>query len=57
MEGISRNYTTWLNIAFLALAAALLVRSFRTGGLSMLRMVGGSPDVGHDRPGHTRHPH
>ncbi|MFF4142156.1 permease [Streptomyces sp. NPDC001698] len=51
MEGIRWNYTTWLNIAFLLLAALLLVRFWRTGGLSMLRMMGGSPDTGHDRTG------
>ncbi|MFD4973037.1 permease [Streptomyces sp. NPDC058424] len=51
MEGISWNYTTWLNIAFLLLAALLLVRFWRTGGLSMLRMMGGSPNTGHDRTG------
>ncbi|GAA2725937.1 MULTISPECIES: permease [Streptomyces] len=45
MEGISWNYTTWLNIAFLTLAAALLVRFVRTGGLSMLRTMGGPPDT------------
>jgi len=33
---ISWNYTTWLNIAFLLLAAALLVRFTRTGGIPML---------------------
>ncbi|WP_225077873.1 permease [Streptomyces sp. CoT10] len=49
MEGIRWNYTTWLNIAFLVLAALLLVRFWRTGGLSMLRMMGGSPHTGHDR--------
>ncbi|WP_328731932.1 permease [Streptomyces caniferus] len=43
MEGITWNYTTWLNIAFLGLAAALLVRFFRTGGMAMLRMMGGAP--------------
>ncbi|MFF7726607.1 permease [Streptomyces sp. NPDC008001] len=42
-EGVSWNYTTWLNIAFLALAAALLVRFLRTGGKDMLRMMGGDP--------------
>jgi uncharacterized membrane protein YraQ (UPF0718 family) len=42
-EGISWNYTTWLNIAFLLLAAVLLVRFFRTGGGPMLRMMGGAP--------------
>lgn len=48
MEGISWNYTTWLNIAFLVLAGVLLVRFWRTGGLSMLRKMGGSPGTGHD---------
>ncbi|MEU8033474.1 permease [Streptomyces sp. NPDC049099] len=52
MEGVSWNYTTWLNIAFLLLAAMLLVRFLRTGGLSMLRMMGGSPDTGPLRHGH-----
>ncbi|MEU5434956.1 permease [Streptomyces sp. NPDC020719] len=47
-EGVSWNYTTWLNIAFIVLATALLLRFWRTGGLSMLRMMGGSPDTGHD---------
>jgi uncharacterized membrane protein YraQ (UPF0718 family) len=37
------NYTTWLNLAFLALAAVLVVRFVATGGVSMLRMMGGSP--------------
>jgi uncharacterized membrane protein YraQ (UPF0718 family) len=41
--GISWNYTTWLNIVFLLVAAALLVRFVRTGGIPMLRMMGGSP--------------
>ena len=34
--GISWNYTTWLNIAFLAVAAGLLWRFVRTGGPAML---------------------
>ncbi|MEV5078502.1 permease [Streptomyces sp. NPDC056159] len=51
MEGIRWNYTTWLNIAFLLLTALLLVRFWRTGGLSMLRMMGGSPNTGHDWTG------
>src|SRR5467141_4930977 len=33
------NYTSWLNIAFLVLAAALVWRFFTTGGLAMLRMM------------------
>jgi uncharacterized protein len=43
-QGVSWDYTTWLNIVFLALAAALVTRFARTGGLAMLRMMGGSPD-------------
>ena len=35
---------SWLDIVFLLLAAALIIRFFRTGGLAMLRMMGGSPD-------------
>ena len=41
---MSWNYTTWLNIAFLVLAVVLIMRFFRTGGVAMLRMMGGSPD-------------
>ncbi|MFJ3276848.1 permease [Streptomyces sp. NBC_01707] len=57
MEGISWNYTTWLNIAFLVLAGMLLVRFWRTGGLSMLRKMGGSPGTGHDHADHMQHGH
>src|SRR5262249_6199303 len=32
-QGISWNYTTWLNIVFLILAAVLIVRFARTGGI------------------------
>jgi uncharacterized membrane protein YraQ (UPF0718 family) len=42
--GVSWDYTTWLNIAFLILAAALVVRFARTGGRQMLRMMGGGPE-------------
>jgi uncharacterized protein len=45
--GISWNYTTWLNIAFLILAAALVARFVATGGVRMLGMMGGSPETGH----------
>ncbi|MEN3318073.1 MAG: uncharacterized protein V7643_1474 [Mycobacterium sp.] len=51
--GISWNYTTWLNIVFLILAALLIVRFLRTGGIPMLRMMGGSPDSEHE--GHDHH--
>jgi uncharacterized membrane protein YraQ (UPF0718 family) len=43
-QGVSWDYTTWLNIIFLILAAALITRFVRTGGVAMLRMMGGSPD-------------
>jgi uncharacterized membrane protein YraQ (UPF0718 family) len=55
--GVSWNYTTWLNIAFLALAVVLVVRFARTGGIPMLRMMGGSPvdDDGHHDHGQHCH--
>ncbi len=40
---VSWNYTTFLNIALLMIAALMVVRFLRTGGLPMLRMMGGSP--------------
>jgi len=40
---ISWNYTSVLNIVFLALAAVLVWRFFRTGGMAMLRKMGGGP--------------
>jgi uncharacterized membrane protein YraQ (UPF0718 family) len=44
MDGPSWNYTSFLNIAFLLLAAVLLWRFFTTGGRAMLSMMGGGPD-------------
>ncbi|MFD4522769.1 permease [Streptomyces sp. NPDC058470] len=57
-EGITWNYTTWLNIVFLLLAASLLVRFWRTGGPAMMRMMGGTPDKPDqpDQPDHSHHP-
>jgi uncharacterized membrane protein YraQ (UPF0718 family) len=55
-EGISWNYTTWLNIAFLILAALLIVRFVRTGGIEMLRMMGGAPPDGEEHD-HGAHQH
>jgi uncharacterized membrane protein YraQ (UPF0718 family) len=51
------NYTTVLNIVFLALAAALLYRFVTTGGAPMLRMMGGPPtdDQGGRYPQRTHH--
>ena len=44
---IAWNYTTWLNLAFLALAGALVIRFVASGALPMLRMMGGSADPVH----------
>jgi hypothetical protein len=52
--GITWNYTTVLNIIFLLLAAALLVRFVRTGGAAMLKMMGGGPDE-HQHHAHGAH--
>ncbi len=51
MASLSWNYTTFLNIVFLLLAAALVWRYFRRGGgLAMLRMM--------NKPmGHAHHAH
>jgi uncharacterized membrane protein YraQ (UPF0718 family) len=43
-RAITWNYTSWLNIAFLLLAAVLLWRFFTAGGRQMLSMMGGGPD-------------
>jgi uncharacterized membrane protein YraQ (UPF0718 family) len=40
---ITWNYTTWLNIVFLSLAALLVWRFLRTGGPEMLRMMNEPP--------------
>jgi uncharacterized membrane protein YraQ (UPF0718 family) len=39
MASVSLNYTTYLNIVFLLVAALLLWRFFTTGGAQMLRMM------------------
>jgi len=44
---ISLNYTTVLNVLFLALATVLFVRFFRTNGLVMLRMMNRPPTMDH----------
>ena len=51
---ITWDYTTILNIVFFVLAAALVWRFFRTGGRSMLKMMGGAP-VGPDAAGAHAH--
>ena len=40
---ISWNYTTWLNLVFLALAGLLVWRFLKTDGPAMLRMMDRSP--------------
>ena len=52
--GVIWNYTTWLNIAFLILATMLVIRFVHTGGITMLRMMGGSPDAATQ---HSHSPH
>jgi len=52
---ISWNYTTWLNIAFLLLAVALILRFVRTGGGMMLKMMGGTPEQPGAENGHAHH--
>ena len=53
---ITWNYTTILNLVFLALAAVLVVRFLRTGGPAMLKLMSGPPaQDGHGQPGDHRH--
>jgi uncharacterized protein len=54
-SGVTWDYTTWLNIVFLTLAAILLLRFFRTGGTMMLRAMGGSPEPAGAADGHAHH--
>ncbi|HEY6479711.1 MAG TPA: permease [Streptosporangiaceae bacterium] len=56
-SGVTWNYTTWLNIVFLLIAAVLLIRFTRTGGIAMLRMMGGPADADHSAHGHGGHDH
>jgi uncharacterized protein len=51
-QAITWNYTTFLNIGFLLLAAVLLGRFLATGGRQMLAMMGGRPD---DVAAHQQH--
>jgi uncharacterized protein len=55
--GISWNYTSWLNIVFLAFAAILVVRFITSGGLPMVRMMGGSPEAQPDQSDQSQHGH
>jgi hypothetical protein len=44
---IQWNYTTVLNIVALLVATGLIYRFVRTGGMPMLRMMGGKPTGEH----------
>jgi uncharacterized membrane protein YraQ (UPF0718 family) len=44
---ITWDYTTWLNIAFLILAAWFVWRFLKTGGTAMLRMMNKSQETAH----------
>ena len=44
---VTWNYTTWLNIVFLVLAAYLIWRFLKTGGPEMLRMMNRPAGAGH----------
>jgi uncharacterized protein len=44
---VTSNYTTWLNIGFLIVAAFLVWRFLRTGGPEMLRMMNKPSAAGH----------
>jgi hypothetical protein len=54
-ESIRWNYTTALNIVFLALAAMLVIRFLRTGGPAMLRMMSTTDPSRHDHSTHHDH--
>jgi ABC-type nickel/cobalt efflux system permease component RcnA len=57
-EAISWNYTTWLNIGFLLLAALLVWRFLRTGGPEMLRMMSSDhSEKGHNHSADHGHAH
>lgn len=58
-EAIRWNYTTILNIVFLALALVLVIRFLRTGGPEMLRMMSssGHNEMNHQSERHHGHHH
>ncbi len=57
----SWNYTTFLDLAALALCAVLGWRFFSTGGMAMLRAMEGAPapehEMVHDHDDHHHHHH
>ena len=55
MASVSWNYTTVLNIVFLAIAAMLIWRFMRTGGPDMLRMMAAPAPANTGSDGHAHH--
>ena len=53
---ISWNYTTWLDIVFLLVAAFLLVVFTRSGSWPMLRVMSGHPDTADQANANHSHP-
>ena len=51
-EGIRWNYTSVLNIVFLAISAVTLLRFLRTGGPAMLKMMDDNTPPSDDTPKH-----
>lgn len=51
------EHATRPTIGFIALDPVLLITSFRSGASSMPRMMGGSPDVGHEQHHHALDDH
>ena len=56
-EGLSWNYTTWLDLAGLLLSAVLLWRFLKTGGPAMLKAMGQDGEGGHACHAHGDHAH
>lgn len=54
-QAISLNYTTVLNLIFIALAGFLVYRFIKTGAGPMLKMMNGAPASMHHHPDHLRH--
>ena len=54
-EGVQWNYTSILNIIFLILAAILVIRFIRTGGVPMLRMMSKPEHEMHHEHGEEMH--
>jgi uncharacterized protein len=53
---VTWNYTTILNLVFLAVAAVLVVRFLRTGGPAMLKLMSGpAAENGHGQAGDPHH--